>query len=271
VNICTSESNNVKCDNNVIGAPAVSVGVCSEVRVKQPQATRPTTPIIQKRESERQPQRIEDCDLVANYGNLSHHCDYPVDARGRSTPPVRDGRLLRLVPGAGSGPPPGYPGSLRVALALRLSRAWVVRSSNGVRASRCELWAGSGNLASTARKLGFTAHVYELYSLDGVGQPHYDLLRPAVCQALLADLAAGRWGWVHFGITCKTFSVMQFSCGGSRTYDRPWGDGRVERESDANAEVRAMLAIIYVCIAFAFGVHFAIETRYFLSFGTVPN
>jgi hypothetical protein len=121
----------------------------------------------------------------------------------------------------------------------------------------CELWAGSGNLAKAAEQIGFDVDTFELFDSEGRRQDRSALLIPDVLLGVLDDIAARKWVWLHLGISCKTFSIMQFSCGGTRTYQKPWGDHRLEREKSANAEVRAMLAIIWTCIAH--GVDFTIE------------
>jgi hypothetical protein len=156
-------------------------------------------------------------------------------ARNRSTPgqEYRPGDILRahvreaspaaararLAPASlQPGPPIQPPKSLQAALRFRHSCHVAYAGPRFSSSCFAELWSGTGNLAKQFINKGGGADTFEK-----AGHPDQDVVAPLVSRHIRAAIMSRKWVWLHFGISCRTFSLMQFSNGGSRTVMRPWG------------------------------------------------
>ena len=116
-------------------------------------------------------------------------------------------------------------------------------------------------LCKCAEDKGFKGETWEAYGQGCRGKKAYDptqdLTRAPVQQLILNKILLRTWWWVHFGITCTSWSAMQFSFGGTRTHQSPLGTRERPAEIVGNLEANAMFKFIYALIAV--GAHFTIE------------
>ena len=63
---------------------------------------------------------------------------------------------------------------------------------------------------------------------------YFDLLLADNVARLLRDILAGCYFYIHFGIPCSSFSVIQNLNQGTRSIENPSGDGSLERELVGN-------------------------------------
>ncbi|MDE0839883.1 MAG: hypothetical protein OSB41_12650 [Kiritimatiellae bacterium] len=139
---------------------------------------------------------------------------------------------------------------MREALTFRKrsiqSRAW-----SSQRRRFGDLYAGSRVCGKAAAKKGFEVTTFEAFP-DGQGfDRSQDLGDPRVVDLICDDVLEGRYCHVHAGIECKTWSVMQYSFGGSRSRDDPLGNGRREAEVTGNRQMQQLMRILLCCLATA--------------------
>jgi hypothetical protein len=74
--------------------------------------------------------------------------------------------------------------------------------------------------------------------IDNVYNAKHDVLQPEVRNKLKVDSCKSNLYW-HWGTPCTWLSMFTNNFnGGSRTRDRPWGDGKQHKETVANAHAR---------------------------------
>jgi hypothetical protein len=159
---------------------------------------------------------------------------------------------------------PSIPASVRAALCCRSTWSRTCRSGWFSTSAFAGFFAGTGNLASRFRRLGGTGD-----TVDITGDNSQDVTDKHVLSELCVSILQRRWCWVHFGITCRTFSLMQYSAGGTRTYEKNSGTRTMHREIRANREVHSLLK--FVCCCIAAGVHFTIENPKASSLRQIPQ
>lgn len=85
----------------------------------------------------------------------------------------------------------------------------------------------------------------------------HDLLIPKVVALLEKQIIAGVYYYVHFGLPCSSFSLLQNLNGGTRTALHPEGDGSLERENIGN---RLAKTVARLCrLLHSNGAYFSIE------------
>ena len=67
-----------------------------------------------------------------------------------------------------------------------------------------------------------------------------DLSRPSVQDSVFEQVLQGEWGYVHFGLHCKTWGPAGRLAGGTRRKSCVYGTGQLERETLAHAELGFM-------------------------------
>ena len=71
------------------------------------------------------------------------------------------------------------------------------------------------------------------------------------------DIQAGVLWYIHFGITCTSWGPAARRNGGSRTLERPEGDGSRDKEILGNLQADRVAMIC--CMLVTFGYHYSIE------------
>ena len=98
-----------------------------------------------------------------------------------------------------------------------------------------EVFAGVGGLTEAFRTQGVrTATPLEAYPRQGVYIKEGDILNPSVLRHLRRGIHARTIRYVHFGVPCSSFSIMQTMNGGTRTSSNPEGTGERKNEICGN-------------------------------------
>lgn len=120
-----------------------------------------------------------------------------------------------------------------------------------------EIFAGTGHLTKAFRARGrVTAQCP--FEIMNKGKPQLggDILHDATFEQLCKDACRPRQYW-HFGFPCGSFSLMQNMNKGSRSKDRPLGNGTIAREIKGN---EIMHRTIHLChLLHAHGSLFTLE------------
>ena len=121
-----------------------------------------------------------------------------------------------------------------------------------------EVFSGCGRLSKAMLEAGLGVDdPMEAYPSRGVYVKAADLTRPAVVKELLRRIRAGCYVYMHFGMLCSSFSIMQMMNNGTRRSDRPEGDGTRESEEIGNVLAKA---VAMLCEALQeVGASFSIE------------
>ena len=87
---------------------------------------------------------------------------------------------------------------------------------------------------------------YEAYPGKGNYIAEFDLDRQEVFDHLLSLVLAGVYIYIHFGLVRSSFSLLQtLFNGGTRTADRPQGDGSLDREVHGNNQATAVAKLCW--------------------------
>jgi hypothetical protein len=89
-----------------------------------------------------------------------------------------------------------------------------------------DLFAGKGALGQLAARLGWSVVKFEAYRNGKFMFPAEDLSSKSIVDQLCSRILAYEFTHLHLGIPCTTWTVMQYSFGGTRTAAKPWG-GRI--------------------------------------------
>jgi len=121
-----------------------------------------------------------------------------------------------------------------------------------------EIFSGVGRLTRCLKSVDFECdEPIEAYPSKNVYLPRHDLDRPCVVSKLLKLICKGKYYYIHFGMPCSSFSLLQNLNKGTRTSSRPEGDGSLERERLGN---RLADAVCLLCRAqHEIGGYFSIE------------
>jgi len=121
-----------------------------------------------------------------------------------------------------------------------------------------EVFSGVGRLTQCLRSVDFECdEPLEAYPGDKVYIPLHDLDRAPVVSRLLKLIYKGKYYYIHFGMPCSSFSLLQNLNKGTRTSLRPEGDGSLDRERLGN---RLADAVCLLCRAqHEIGGYFSIE------------
>ena len=112
-----------------------------------------------------------------------------------------------------------------------------------------ELFSGKGALSAALAKEGFQVTTFELQPLSGTSQPQFDLSHPRVVKQVCDLVKSGKLRYVHLGVPCSSFSVLRRVFGsGTRTPQRPLGQGTCPKEAYGNLLAKHSSLIISVCI-----------------------
>ena len=97
-----------------------------------------------------------------------------------------------------------------------------------------EIFAGKGELTRTFKRRNLLP-VDEPLELIQRGKPceEHDILNPKTYAQLCQDAKKPKQIW-HFGMPCGSFSILQGLNQGTRSKDKPEGDGGLERERKGN-------------------------------------
>ena len=120
-----------------------------------------------------------------------------------------------------------------------------------------EIFAGSGHLTSAFRKRrNFTVQPpVELMQRGKVDEKH-DILNDLTFEKLCREATRPKQLW-HFGFPCGSFSIMQNMNKGTRTREKPDGNGTLSRERVGNEILRRT---IHLCnLLHAHGSFFTLE------------
>ena len=102
--------------------------------------------------------------------------------------------------------------------------------------------------------------------------PLHDLDRPSVVSTLLRLIYRGKYYYIHFGMPCSSFSLLQNLNKGTRSTLRPQGDDSLEREKLGN---RLAIVVCLLCRAqHDMGNFFSIEnprSSFLWKFGPVQE
>ena len=97
----------------------------------------------------------------------------------------------------------------------------------------------------------------EAYPSRGVYVKEHDLLDRSVFLRLRKWVLEGLFVYIHFGLPCSRFSRLQNLSGGTRTADRPEGDGSRQNEVIGN-QLADEVAELCWCLH-SMGCYFSIE------------
>jgi hypothetical protein len=111
-----------------------------------------------------------------------------------------------------------------------------------------ELFSGTGGLGKSFKRLGFEVISYELFGATGDRMPDQDLSDSKVIQDIIATIEKRKFGYVHLGTPCSSFSrLRQLFRTSTRTRKRPQGDGSRPDEVLGNLLLKHSLQIIAAC------------------------
>ena len=108
-----------------------------------------------------------------------------------------------------------------------------------------EFFGGGGELTKAWRDAGFPVMpAFETFVQGSPYRGDHDLRRGWVCRREEDRAARGWYAWAHFSPPAGTFGNLYRAGGaGTRTRDRPAGDGTKQKEADANLLWRGMCRI----------------------------
>jgi len=107
-----------------------------------------------------------------------------------------------------------------------------------------EVYSGVGHLSAELRHAGLrTSRPYECYPSRRMYIRELDIDIYENFRDLLSRIHAKEFAYVHFGIPCKSWSLMQNMNHGSRTKDKPLGDGLLAREKLGNLQARRVAVL----------------------------
>lgn len=120
-----------------------------------------------------------------------------------------------------------------------------------------EIFAGKGRLTHVFKdKSRFKILPAVELIQRGKPSPTHDLLCDSIFVRLCKDAKNPKQIW-HFGLPCSSFSLLQNMNKGTRTTDRPQGDGSLDRENQGN---ELLFRTLYLCeLLHAHGSFFTIE------------
>ena len=108
-----------------------------------------------------------------------------------------------------------------------------------------ELFSGRGGLSAALSKKGLGVGTpYEAFPAAGRYVAHFDLDNDDVYYALVDCVKAGKYWYLHFGIPCSSWSCLQQLNKGTRSLDRPAGNGTLEREQKGNQQA---VRVAFLC------------------------
>ncbi|MDE0840272.1 MAG: hypothetical protein OSB41_14635 [Kiritimatiellae bacterium] len=141
--------------------------------------------------------------------------------------------------------PHTVPKNLKEALSLRC----LDRDRSERRKAMVDGFAGVGKLGKVFSNAGWETRAYEAYPDGKTLDANSDLTCAAVVTALIQDILGKKFRYLAFGIPCKSWTIVQFSFGGSRTYTNPWGSKLRPAELEGNLQLRMLLRILWACVA----------------------
>ena len=102
-----------------------------------------------------------------------------------------------------------------------------------------EVFSGCGRLSAKLANAGLgVAPPLEAYPAKGVYVRASDLLDNDTFDKLLREFSSGAYFYVHFGMPCSSYSILQALNGGTRCSEHPEGDGSLDRENVGNTLAR---------------------------------
>jgi hypothetical protein len=122
------------------------------------------------------------------------------------SPSVPSPSFVRLSPKLSACAPTTLSAALRVRVAC--SRPLPLAGAFG------DFYAGAKLLGRIAGEFGWTTVSLEVLSDMGVVDPNADLSDSKVIDQIITDVLKYRYVHIHWGIDCRTWSVLQFSYGG---------------------------------------------------------
>ena len=112
-----------------------------------------------------------------------------------------------------------------------------------------ELFSGTGHLSLAFRRNHCRVRTVDCYDSQGVYHAANDLSLKQIVDALILQIECGVYHYVHLGTPCSSFSRLQVLFGhGTRTAQRPQGDGTRANEKHGNLLLRHSIRIIHACI-----------------------
>ena len=112
-----------------------------------------------------------------------------------------------------------------------------------------EVFSGCGRLSKALKNVNLgVGEPWEAYPKKGVYLDHFDLLNKNNVKRLYREILEGAYFYIHFGMPCSSFSVLQNLNGGTRSLACPEGDSSLDREvignllADSVAKLCAALA-----------------------------
>lgn len=98
-----------------------------------------------------------------------------------------------------------------------------------------EVFGGLARLSEALRRRGLSvARPVDAFPAKGVYRAADDLLRSEVFERLRAQIKRRVFRYIHFGLPCVSFSPLKRLSNGTRTSDRPLGDGSRADEIEGN-------------------------------------
>ena len=119
-----------------------------------------------------------------------------------------------------------------------------------------EYYGGAGGLTKALCRKQVECMCYEAYGKDGYNRLH-DMELDSTVQREVRAARRKVVGLAHFGITCGSWSTLNNLNGGTRSSERPFGDGVLEREINGNFQHDQTFDIIDVLIEE--GIGFSVE------------
>ena len=96
-----------------------------------------------------------------------------------------------------------------------------------------EVFSGWGALTRALKSRGLpVAEPIEAFPVRGIYRVDQDLLRVDVFQNLLEQIQENRFGYVHFGLPCRPFSVLRNLSGGLRSKTNPFGGSDLDQQGN---------------------------------------
>ena len=112
-----------------------------------------------------------------------------------------------------------------------------------------ELFSGTGHLSRAFRRRHCRVKTVDCYDPEGIYHAAGDLSQKQVVDFLIQQIESGVFHYVHLGTPCSSFSRLLVLFGhGTRTAQRPQGDGTRENEKLGNLLLYYSVRIIHTCI-----------------------